>query len=212
MDCVGKIGYSHTKEWIWIPILSHCSMSYACLHAKSFQSCPVLCNPMDCNPPGSSVHGILQVRILEWVTMPSSRGSSGSRDWIHISYASCIGISTTRESLFYVLVPPNKGEKHGGNKAALYCLSLEVTYITSSYILLLWISYTVTPKSEKDRKWIVVIHPTRSREYTFWWVLLACYSFFFILYLNQLTFFFFHIWSPFSYTIGSVRARTGFFT
>ena len=39
------------------------------------QTCPTLCDPMDCSPPGSSVHGILQARILEWVTMPSS-GSS----------------------------------------------------------------------------------------------------------------------------------------
>ena len=38
-----------------------------------------LCNPMDCGPPGSSVHGILQARILEWVAMPSSRGSSQPR-------------------------------------------------------------------------------------------------------------------------------------
>ena len=89
-------------------------------------------------------------------------------------------ISATWEALFYVLVPPNKGEKHGDNKAALYCLSLEVTYTTSSYILLLRISYIVIPKSEKDRKWIVVVHPTRSREYIFWWVLLACYSFCFL--------------------------------
>ena len=37
-------------------------------------SCPPLCNPLDCSPPGSSVHGILQVRILGWVAMPSSRG------------------------------------------------------------------------------------------------------------------------------------------
>ena len=44
------------------------------------QSCPTLCNPMDCRPPGSSVHGILQARILEWVAMPSSRGSSQPRD------------------------------------------------------------------------------------------------------------------------------------
>ena len=35
------------------------------VHAKSFQSCPGLCNPIDCSPPGSSVHGILQARILE---------------------------------------------------------------------------------------------------------------------------------------------------
>ena len=40
------------------------------------QSCPALCSPMDCSPPGSSVHGVLQARILEWVTIPFSRGSS----------------------------------------------------------------------------------------------------------------------------------------
>ena len=40
------------------------------------QSCPTLCNPMDSSPPVSSVHGILQARILEWVAMPFSGGSS----------------------------------------------------------------------------------------------------------------------------------------
>ena len=40
------------------------------------QSCPTLCDPTDCSPPGSSVHGILQARILEWVAIPFSRGSS----------------------------------------------------------------------------------------------------------------------------------------
>ena len=43
---------------------------------KSLQSCETLCNTMDCSPPGSSVQGILQARMLEWVAMPSSRGSS----------------------------------------------------------------------------------------------------------------------------------------
>ena len=44
------------------------------------------CNPMNCSPPGSSVHGgILQTRILEWVVMPSSRGSSQPRDWTQVS-------------------------------------------------------------------------------------------------------------------------------
>ena len=42
----------------------------------SSQSCPTLCEPMDCNPPGSSVHGILQARIQEWVAIPFSRRSS----------------------------------------------------------------------------------------------------------------------------------------
>ena len=44
------------------------------------QSCLTLCDPMDCSPPGSSVHGIPQARILEWVAMPFSKGSSQPRD------------------------------------------------------------------------------------------------------------------------------------
>ena len=48
---------------------------------KSLQSCSTLCNPMNCSPPGSCVHGVLQAEILEWVAMPSSRGSSWPRDW-----------------------------------------------------------------------------------------------------------------------------------
>ena len=46
------------------------------MRAKSLQSCPILCDPIDYSPPGFSVHGILQARILEWVAMPSSRGSA----------------------------------------------------------------------------------------------------------------------------------------
>ena len=44
------------------------------------QSCPTLCDPMDCSPPGSSVRGILQARTLEWVAVPSCRGSSWPRN------------------------------------------------------------------------------------------------------------------------------------
>jgi len=49
------------------------------------QSCPTLCDPMDCSQPGSSVPGILQARILEWVAMLSSRGSSQHRDRTQVS-------------------------------------------------------------------------------------------------------------------------------
>ena len=48
--------------------------------AKLLQLCPTLCNPMDCSLLDSSVHGILQARILEWVAVPFSRGSSQPRD------------------------------------------------------------------------------------------------------------------------------------
>ena len=57
-----------------------------CMRAKSLQLCPTLCDPVDQSLPASSVHGILQARILEWVTMPSSRGSSRPRDLTRASH------------------------------------------------------------------------------------------------------------------------------
>ena len=67
------------------------------MHACMLQSHLTLCNPVDCSPPGSSVHGILQSRILDWVAMPSSKGSSQPRDRNCISWNSCIagGFFTT---------------------------------------------------------------------------------------------------------------------
>ena len=50
------------------------------------RSCPTLCNPMNCSSPDSSVHGILQVRILEWVAIPLSKGSSRTKDWTQVSH------------------------------------------------------------------------------------------------------------------------------
>ena len=62
-----------------------------CVCTESLQLCLTLCDPMDYSLLGSSVHGITQARILEWVVLPSSRGSSQSRDWTHVSYVSCTG-------------------------------------------------------------------------------------------------------------------------
>ena len=70
--------------------------------AKSLQLCPFLCDPVDCSLPGSSVHGILQARILEWVAMPSSRGSSRLRDRTHVSWSSCFA------GRFFTTEPPKK--------------------------------------------------------------------------------------------------------
>ena len=53
-------------------------IKYVCVS----QSCLTLCNPMDCSPPGSSVHGILQARMLEWVAIPFSGGSFQPKDQI----------------------------------------------------------------------------------------------------------------------------------
>ena len=64
------------------------------------QSCLTLCNPMDCSPPGSSHHGILQARILEWVVMPFSRGSSQPRDqtWLSCFADRFFTVYATREA------------------------------------------------------------------------------------------------------------------
>ena len=72
------------------------------MHAKLLQSCPTLWDPMDCSPPGSSVHGILQARILEWVAISSSRGSSPPRDQKCICCVSCIAGG------FFTAEPPGK--------------------------------------------------------------------------------------------------------
>ena len=60
------------------------------------QSCLTLCNPMDYNSPGSSVHGILQAKILEWVAISFSRGSSQPRDqtWNRLTYSKLIASPT----------------------------------------------------------------------------------------------------------------------
>ena len=66
--------------FVILPLLIFC-----CCCCLVSQSCPTLCNPMDYSPPGSSVHGILQARTLEWVAIPSSRGSSWPRDQTQVS-------------------------------------------------------------------------------------------------------------------------------
>ena len=58
----------------------------ACLHAKPLQSHLTLCGTIDCSPPGSSVHETLQVRLLKWVVIPFSRGSSQPSDLTCISF------------------------------------------------------------------------------------------------------------------------------
>ena len=67
----------------------------------------LFCDPMNHNLPGSFAHGFLQARILEWVTISSSRGSSHLRDLTHFSYVSCIG----RQVLYHQchLGSPNTG-------------------------------------------------------------------------------------------------------
>ena len=66
------------NEILYAKHSSQC-LAHVCLRAKSLQLCLTLCDTMDCSPPGSSLHAVLQARILERVAMPFSRGSSGPR-------------------------------------------------------------------------------------------------------------------------------------
>ena len=74
-----------------------------CEVSEVAQSCPTLCNPVDCSLPGFSVHGILQARVLEWVAISFSRGSSQPRDRTQVFHngGRCFNLWATRE---YTLV------------------------------------------------------------------------------------------------------------
>ena len=81
-------GDGYTVIWMYlIPLHRTCENSWdgkfyvmhMCVCAKSLQLCLILCNPMNCSPSGSSVHEILQTRVLDWVAMLSSGGSSQPR-------------------------------------------------------------------------------------------------------------------------------------
>ena len=79
MDCIVRgVAKSQTRQCLSLSLSHH--LSPFKLYGLVTQLCPTLFDPMDYSLPGSSVHGILQARILEWVVMPSSRGSSQPRD------------------------------------------------------------------------------------------------------------------------------------
>ena len=82
-----NISWDMTVATCLIPLLKillH-SVGHVCMCAQSLQSGPTLCEPMDSSPLGSSVPGILQARLLEWVVMPSSREPAPPRDRIRVS-------------------------------------------------------------------------------------------------------------------------------
>ena len=104
-----SIKYTNIKKKLIVNIYrtslcaKHCPEHLTYIEVQVAQLCPTLCGPMDCSVPGSSVHGILQARILEWVAVPFSRGSSQPRDWIQVSCIACrfFTVWAAREALTY---------------------------------------------------------------------------------------------------------------
>ena len=85
---LGKLQQMVRDREVWCAVICACMLS--CFsHVWLFK-------PVDCSSPGSSVYGILQARILEWVAIPSSRGSFWPRDHTHVSFISC----TERQVLY----------------------------------------------------------------------------------------------------------------
>ena len=103
LQWVGHLTWTHIVQKLCFFVLVSCNKTLMDLfqqvqlllklqcNAKTLQSCLTLCDPMDYSPPDSSVHGILQGKILEWVAIPFSRESSRPRDQTHVSCVFCIG-------------------------------------------------------------------------------------------------------------------------
>ena len=113
----------------WSPCSSPCAkqkvrcfLFYCCL---VIQSCPTLCDPMDSNPLGSSVHGVFQARILEWIVISFSRGSSQPRDWTQVSHTvdRRFAVWATRE----VLITPYR-------KTQMNVLANPMSFYVSMYL------------------------------------------------------------------------------
>ena len=91
-ECIRKLWYIYTMEY------------YSAIKKNSFQSvvqsCLTLWDPMDCSLPGSSIYGISEARVLEWVAASFSRGSYQSRDWTQVSRSAgrCFTTWATREA------------------------------------------------------------------------------------------------------------------
>ena len=105
-----------TKSWTQLKLLStHTytaqgnSILFFIVCAKSFESYLSLCDPIDYSPPCFSDHGILQARVLEWIAMPSRKGSFWPRDRAHVSVTPALACgffttTTTWEALFFTVV------------------------------------------------------------------------------------------------------------
>ena len=85
------------ESWFWLPSYAR---SEEVKWSEVAQSCPTLCDPTDCSLPGSSLHGILQARVLEWVATSFSRGSSLPRDrtWVSSIPGRCFNLWAAREA------------------------------------------------------------------------------------------------------------------
>ena len=110
----------YVYECVYMCVCTYCNTDICTSQRKSesevTQLCLTLCNPMDCSLPGSSIHGIFQARILEWVAISFSRRSSQPRDWTQVS----------RIEGGHALPFALPGESHKPKEVLSKCLSLNL--------------------------------------------------------------------------------------
>ena len=151
------------------------------LESEVTQSCPTLCDPMDCSPPGSSICGIFQARVLEWVVISFSRGSSQPRDrtWVSHIVSRCFTIWAIREVTHYKYRQHIiKQRHHSADKG-----SHSQSYGFSSSHVLMWVFdhkegcvpknwcfwivvLEKTLESPLDSKGIQLVHPKGNQPWT----------------------------------------------
>ena len=126
LQCIQKLNHYVVQNETSIMFYVNCGG--CCLVSRL---CLTLCNPLGYSPPGSSVHGISQARILEWGVISSSRGSSWPRDWICVS---CFG-----RRLLYPWASRKSGKEY---VKAVDCHPAYLTYMQStSWEILDWIKH-----------------------------------------------------------------------
>ena len=113
-----------------------CFSDCICIVYLVSQSCPILLDSFDCNPPGSSVHGIFQVRILEWVAISFFGVSSRPRDW---TWVSCVSVLQVNSSL---------AEPSGKPSDSIYLSAMPSKINTTNSPMKLIIGFTVRSLSK----------------------------------------------------------------
>ena len=113
---VHGVAKSQTRLSDWTELNWYMESKKWCMCVLSLHSCLTLWKPMDCSSPGSSVHGIFQARILEWVGMTSSKGSSSPRDRTHISVTPALQV----ESYHWATEESPPCQKKGSTNELIY--------------------------------------------------------------------------------------------
>ena len=116
------------------------------------QSCPTLCDPMDCSLPGSSVHGIFQARVLEWGAISFSRGSSQPRDWTLVSRIAgrCFNLWATRA----IKGPSNSTPGIDPRELKTYIHTVFITWMSTAALVIKWPNSREKTKSSLTDEWI----------------------------------------------------------